>query len=111
MSLVEATRSFARHCRDCGHLLRGAVSRRCPECGRPFDPEDARTTSAHPFSEWRVSLASLARLMTWVAAVVAGAIFVCSALGFGFDLRWLFVLVLPLAPALLLTLILIALPV
>src|SRR5687767_8402235 len=30
-------------CWECGYSLRGLVSRRCPECGRPFDPLDPRT--------------------------------------------------------------------
>lgn len=30
-------------CRKCGYILDGLDSRRCPECGRPFDPADRRT--------------------------------------------------------------------
>lgn len=27
-------------CTQCGYLLRGLPENRCPECGRPFDPQD-----------------------------------------------------------------------
>ena len=30
-------------CLGCGYLLRGLSVPRCPECGRPYDPGDART--------------------------------------------------------------------
>src|SRR6478672_832486 len=30
-------------CWECGYLLRGLTTPRCPECGRPFDPDDATT--------------------------------------------------------------------
>ncbi len=33
----------AGRCRECGYLLRGLTEPRCPECGRPFDPEDPST--------------------------------------------------------------------
>jgi hypothetical protein len=32
--------SSVARCLDCGYALRGLTSRRCPECGRPFDPAD-----------------------------------------------------------------------
>lgn len=31
------------HCLDCGYNLRGLANHECPECGRPFDPDDDRT--------------------------------------------------------------------
>src|SRR3954451_7208332 len=30
-------------CLSCNYPLRGLTDRRCPECGRPFDPADRRT--------------------------------------------------------------------
>ena len=30
-------------CKNCKYLLRGLSEPRCPECGAPFDPDDART--------------------------------------------------------------------
>ncbi len=35
-------------CRGCGYALFGLESRNCPECGRGFDPGDARTYSRRP---------------------------------------------------------------
>jgi hypothetical protein len=31
------------HCLGCGYDLRGLTENRCPECGRPFDPDDPGT--------------------------------------------------------------------
>ncbi|MCI0675219.1 MAG: hypothetical protein L0Y42_05510, partial [Phycisphaerales bacterium] len=30
-------------CKGCHYSLKKLVERRCPECGRGFDPDDART--------------------------------------------------------------------
>src|SRR5881227_2425125 len=30
-------------CWECGYSLRGLLTPRCPECGRPFDPADKTT--------------------------------------------------------------------
>src|ERR1017187_4798216 len=35
-------------CRGCGYALVGLTSRRCPECGREFDPENPRTFLVRP---------------------------------------------------------------
>lgn len=41
-------------CLDCGYVLLGLPERRCPECGRGFDPEDASTYSTKPlFVRWK----------------------------------------------------------
>ncbi len=32
-----------KRCLSCGYDLRSATKRRCPECARPFDPDDPRT--------------------------------------------------------------------
>src|SRR5687767_2422434 len=40
---------FDGGCLDCGYLLRGLPSTRCPECGRTFDPDDALSYSAYPW--------------------------------------------------------------
>ena len=31
------------HCKGCGYSLRALTLPRCPECGRPFDPDDPTT--------------------------------------------------------------------
>lgn len=36
-----------KYCRDCGYVLNGLSENRCPECGRPFDPEDAKSYLRH----------------------------------------------------------------
>ncbi len=33
----------AKHCLGCSYLLEGLSEDRCPECGRPFDPDDLNT--------------------------------------------------------------------
>jgi hypothetical protein len=38
-----AGEGFEGSCIGCGYQLRGLTERRCPECGRPFDPNDPRT--------------------------------------------------------------------
>ncbi|UCE60312.1 MAG: hypothetical protein JSU63_00910 [Phycisphaerales bacterium] len=35
-------------CKTCGYLLRGLCEPRCPECGKPFDPDDPKTYNARP---------------------------------------------------------------
>jgi hypothetical protein len=35
-----------RHCLDCGYRVDNLPERRCPECGREFDPADPDTTSS-----------------------------------------------------------------
>ncbi|MDB5319760.1 MAG: hypothetical protein JWN40_1391 [Phycisphaerales bacterium] len=59
-------------CWDCNYSLRGIESRRCPECGRAFDPADPRSMNMGqprgPIGRWAV------RPVSWVlvaAAVVA----------------------------------------
>lgn len=41
-------------CLGCGYCLRQLTERRCPECGRAFDPDDARTMSlGKPLWRWQ----------------------------------------------------------
>jgi len=47
----EKTRRFCRG-RGCGYELRGLELARCPECGRPFDPDDSRTFRSRPIGYW-----------------------------------------------------------
>jgi len=64
-----------RFCRGCAHPLRGLTVPMCPECGRAFDSEDARTTRAAPPKLRSVMLVWMSRLaaagMAFVAAFVA----------------------------------------
>jgi predicted amidophosphoribosyltransferase len=62
------------YCRQCYTDLTDAADRRCPKCGRPFDPADPRTTLARPFpSPWRivVQVIGTTALAVAVAYVVA----------------------------------------
>jgi hypothetical protein len=43
MTTRSETSQAAGSCWECGYSLRGLESRRCPECGRPFDPADPTT--------------------------------------------------------------------
>jgi hypothetical protein len=41
-------------CLGCGYSLRELTDPRCPECGRGFDPDDARTMSlGRPLWQWQ----------------------------------------------------------
>lgn len=94
-------------------MLRGVVSGRCPECGRAFDADDPRTTSAHPHGDLLEFLAAFVRTIVVIAAILAGMVFVSSAFGKDpFDSFWFvpWMLVLASAPLFLLMLILIMLP-
>ena len=42
----------ASYCRKCGYFLHALSLPRCPECGRPFDPSNPRTTRNRPPRRW-----------------------------------------------------------
>lgn len=64
-----ATLSFRRtYCRQCGYLLYGLREKRCPECGRAFDPRKLSRIDSHPWG-WR--LRRWARRATGWAALAA----------------------------------------
>ncbi len=42
------TEPRAIYCRGCDYALVGLVASQCPECGRAFDPDDARTFTRTP---------------------------------------------------------------
>jgi hypothetical protein len=57
------------YCSECGYPLHGLEERRCPECGRPFDPQDDRTFSTQP-----AGLSQHAPLMGGVAGMLFAAL-------------------------------------
>lgn len=65
------------HCSECGYDLGGSLAiRRCPECGRSFDPEDRTTFDARP--------SPMRRLLSYAATVsallyTAYVFFACSS--------------------------------
>lgn len=52
-NVVFATDSPAR-CLGCGYSLNALVERRCPECGRPFDPGDPATYRGKDRDIWQL---------------------------------------------------------
>ncbi len=41
-----------KRCLGCGYILDHLPEPRCPECGRGFDPQDARTYATHTEPGW-----------------------------------------------------------
>ena len=76
-------------CRTCDYVLSGLAENRCPECGRPFDPNDPRTMNIGrtpgPIAKKLLALPSTS---TIVISVFVGAITLvaCSAPGGYFHL-------------------------
>jgi hypothetical protein len=97
-----------RYCLKCFYALRDLDSHVCPECGRGFDPDDPRTTSARPIRSIPRSIALFATILTFVLAGVTLLMFLLSALAF--DTILLFLFGLALAPFVLILLALVALP-
>ena len=63
-----------RYCSNCGYALRGLspATPRCPECGRAFDPADAKTYRQRPLRRWgrhvkRAAFAIAALLLILIA--------------------------------------------
>src|SRR3954447_6806615 len=61
-------------CWECGYALRGLASRRCPECGRPFDPADPTTMNTGqvvgPVTRWLMSPPGWPMYLLLAAAVL-----------------------------------------
>lgn len=59
MTIANEVVEVEASCWECGYSLRGLSSRRCPECGRPFDPADPPTlNTGHvvgPLTRWLMS--------------------------------------------------------
>jgi hypothetical protein len=59
MTLTDEHGVVEGSCWECGYALRGLASRRCPECGRPFDPADPTTMNTGqvvgPVTRWLMS--------------------------------------------------------
>jgi hypothetical protein len=71
-------------CLACDYILDGLPELRCPECGRPFDPEDARTFAVMPRPRWRsYSLYVAGLLYPWflLAAFLATWLVAAAELG------------------------------
>jgi hypothetical protein len=85
-----------RFCRVCKHSLRGLVSHKCPECGRPFDPGDPRTTSPFQHSEFVELIAVTSRFLLVTTVLLSICSFIVSATAYTIEpfmgpfLLWLF---------------------
>ncbi len=77
-----------RFCLGCTQSLRGVISSRCPECGKPFDHDDARTTSAVPRTEFWLALATSHRVL--LVLMGAGSLVIIALCAVGYDPLWLF---------------------
>ncbi len=62
---------FTGWCLSCGYLLKGLSHSRCPECGRVFDANDARTFRRRPL---RTVDAVYWRVLVCVGVIVALAL-------------------------------------
>jgi hypothetical protein len=78
---MDETSSQSRYCLNCGYALRGLTESQCPECGRLFDPQNPRTTAAHPEQKGLIVLAHAGKTLTILLGVAAGVAFIASALG------------------------------
>jgi hypothetical protein len=67
----EAEDNSRMFCQGCGYNLFGLTSPQCPECGRPFDPNDASTFygNAHPPKRWPVKLGIILALYPILAVL------------------------------------------
>ncbi len=77
-------------CLDCGYILSGLDTARCPECGRPFDLRDSTSYSTKPlFNRWRFWLPG------FLLALGAGAL-LYPLLIYYTGFRWTVTLLIPL---------------
>jgi hypothetical protein len=68
-----------KRCLGCGYILDGLPEHRCPECGRPFDPDDPATYLCDQADGRKYFAAALAGLFG-----VTGPITVANLLGLAF---------------------------
>jgi hypothetical protein len=83
---VNETEPVVGRCWRCGYSLRGLDSRRCPECGREFDPADRRSTNPGP-DVGRIAQ-QLIKYPNWPTFIVALIAFALVAWGTGWPHNW-----------------------
>jgi hypothetical protein len=70
-------------CLRCGYDLAGLTEFRCPECNRPFDPDDPDTFASRPCNGARPLILSLIALaLTIIAGAIAVPLLGLPALAF-----------------------------
>lgn len=77
--MTNAPHEYERYCRSCRHSLRGITSRRCPECGRAFDPNDPKTMRIPDHPENWAALAPAFRVCTVIVGIVTSITFLATA--------------------------------
>ena len=66
-----------KYCLGCSYALDGLPENRCPECGRPFDPDESRTFSPRPRAKKKATIVVLMYLLpllvslTWWASLAS----------------------------------------
>ncbi|MDG2030835.1 MAG: hypothetical protein P8J45_07525 [Phycisphaerales bacterium] len=96
------------YCKRCFYPLLNLDTNVCPECGRPFDPGKASTTSPYPVGSIRRKVGKFACFLSLCLAFVAALFFFHSALGF--DPMIIFLVAFAMIPVALIMLLLLALP-
>lgn len=99
---------FERFCRSCRHSLRGINSRRCPECGRAFDPDNPRTTLPNATRKFWFVLESICRYLIIACGFLVGFSILASVIGPDVFLFWMGAILV--APGLLFILLIVMLP-
>ena len=97
-----------RFCISCKHSLRGISSRRCPECGRAFDPNDPRTTAPNTTYKLWLVLEAACRFLICASGFLVALSFIVSMVGTGRMLIWMLAFLV--SPVLLFLLLVIMLP-
>ena len=106
--MSDSPHQFDRFCLSCRHSLRGISSRKCPECGRAFDPDDPRTTSSRATRKLWFVLECVCRYLIIASGVLVGFSVLASVMGPDVFLFWMGAILV--APGLLIILLIIILP-
>lgn len=63
------------HCMACGYQLAGLQTRRCPECGRPFDPNEKPYVTPAERLDWQALVRSMLLGLLLAGALLATGVF------------------------------------
>jgi len=61
------------YCRNCWYILDGLSEHRCPECGRPFDPDNRRTYHTRPRARWWWRTLARTAIVLFILLAIAAA--------------------------------------
>jgi hypothetical protein len=71
------------YCRECLYDLQGIAERRCPECGRAFDPANRRTFSRSRLGKPVDRFGRTLRILLFVDLVIC-CVLVCAVVSYLF---------------------------